>query len=363
MLEIAQPDDAAPAQAQAYAVRGGQAVARVPAPSLQRRLASGRGRFREEHPRRRDARSRAGCLGRRAVARPDRRDLVPAAGCPAARRQPRHAGPHLLGGHPARDGPRPRGARPGGGRRPAGSDAQGARGAQAVPGARGLPRAPTSGVQGGDIPEATAKALGATFTRMPSGASLAGLDAYEQQVDSIFGSFYGLEAKYITANVNLWPASHGGGPQRGGLPWADRRPTGGPAHGRDDRDPGGSRGSSDRRTSPRSPSCVVRMSRSRPRRTSSSPPCARPSNRSTTRSPPSTRATPACSTGSPLSGPPSPRRRTSRPVPRREPGSSARVVPRGNLRDGARQRCKMAVPGWPAAGHARSKVLVLARGA
>ncbi|KRF46686.1 hypothetical protein ASG96_01205 [Terrabacter sp. Soil810] len=63
------------------------------------------------------------------------------------------------------------------------------------------------GVQGGDIPEATAKALGATLTRMSSGASLSGLDAYEQQVDSIFGSFYGLEARYVTANLNLWPAA------------------------------------------------------------------------------------------------------------------------------------------------------------
>ncbi|MFC3808727.1 TRAP transporter substrate-binding protein [Terrabacter sp. GCM10012305] len=61
------------------------------------------------------------------------------------------------------------------------------------------------GIQGGEIPEATAIALGATFTRMPSGASLAGADAYEQQVENVFGTFYGLEAKYVTANVNLWP--------------------------------------------------------------------------------------------------------------------------------------------------------------
>ncbi|MFC7597633.1 TRAP transporter substrate-binding protein [Terrabacter sp. GCM10028922] len=61
------------------------------------------------------------------------------------------------------------------------------------------------GIQGGGIPEATAIALGATFTRMASGANLAGADAYEQQVENIFGTFYGLEAKYITANVNLWP--------------------------------------------------------------------------------------------------------------------------------------------------------------
>ena len=40
---------------------------------------------------------------------------------------------------------------------------------------------------------------------MPSGARLAGVDAYESHVENIVGSFYGLEAKYITANVNLWP--------------------------------------------------------------------------------------------------------------------------------------------------------------
>ncbi|TQM65066.1 TRAP transporter substrate-binding protein [Humibacillus xanthopallidus] len=61
------------------------------------------------------------------------------------------------------------------------------------------------GIQGGDIPEATAKALGATFTRMSSGARLDGVDAYEQPAENILGGFYGLEAKYITANVNLWP--------------------------------------------------------------------------------------------------------------------------------------------------------------
>ena len=66
-------------------------------------------------------------------------------------------------------------------------------------------RGATLGIQGGAIPEATARALGATFTRMPSGASLTQVDAYEQHVGNIVGSFYGLEAKYLTANVNLWP--------------------------------------------------------------------------------------------------------------------------------------------------------------
>ena len=61
------------------------------------------------------------------------------------------------------------------------------------------------GIQGGAIPEATAKALGATFTRMPSGARLALVDASEQHVENIFDNVYGLDAKYVTANVNLWP--------------------------------------------------------------------------------------------------------------------------------------------------------------
>jgi TRAP-type C4-dicarboxylate transport system substrate-binding protein len=61
------------------------------------------------------------------------------------------------------------------------------------------------GIQGGGIPEATATTLAETFTRMPSGANLAGVDAYEQQVENVVGTFYGLEAKFITANVNLWP--------------------------------------------------------------------------------------------------------------------------------------------------------------
>ena len=61
------------------------------------------------------------------------------------------------------------------------------------------------GIQGGAVPEATAKALGATFTRMPSGAGLALVDAYEQHVENIFDHIYGLDAKYVTANVNLWP--------------------------------------------------------------------------------------------------------------------------------------------------------------
>lgn len=66
-------------------------------------------------------------------------------------------------------------------------------------------RGATLGIQGGAIPESTARALGATFTRMPSGATLTQVDAYEQHVGNIVGSFYGLEAKYLTANVNLWP--------------------------------------------------------------------------------------------------------------------------------------------------------------
>jgi hypothetical protein len=40
---------------------------------------------------------------------------------------------------------------------------------------------------------------------VPSSAELDGLDAYEQQLSSIEGNGYDAQAKYVTANVNLWP--------------------------------------------------------------------------------------------------------------------------------------------------------------
>ena len=34
---------------------------------------------------------------------------------------------------------------------------------------------------------------------------LDGLDAYEQQLDSIVGNHYSADAGYVTGNINLWP--------------------------------------------------------------------------------------------------------------------------------------------------------------
>ena len=107
------------------------------------------------------------------------------------------------------------------------------------------------GIQGGSVPEATALALGATFTRMPSGAKLAGVDAFEQQLENIVGNFYGLEAKYITANVNLWPQAMAvvlNDASYRELTDAQREVL---LQGRNERDPGGPRGDSDRGRLPR----------------------------------------------------------------------------------------------------------------
>jgi TRAP-type C4-dicarboxylate transport system substrate-binding protein len=61
------------------------------------------------------------------------------------------------------------------------------------------------GLQDSAIAAETLGALGATPRPVPSSAKLAGLDAYEQQLGSIAGNSYDRRAKYVTANVNLWP--------------------------------------------------------------------------------------------------------------------------------------------------------------
>ena len=61
------------------------------------------------------------------------------------------------------------------------------------------------GLQASDVAEQTFTALGATTTRLPSGADISEVDGYEQQLDSIWGNHYELEAGFVTANVNLWP--------------------------------------------------------------------------------------------------------------------------------------------------------------
>ncbi|MBA2767875.1 MAG: TRAP transporter substrate-binding protein DctP [Sporichthyaceae bacterium] len=62
------------------------------------------------------------------------------------------------------------------------------------------------GMQDSGVAEQTLAALGATTRPMPSGArQLDGLDGYEQQLSSIWANHYELAAKFVTANVNLWP--------------------------------------------------------------------------------------------------------------------------------------------------------------
>jgi TRAP-type C4-dicarboxylate transport system substrate-binding protein len=51
----------------------------------------------------------------------------------------------------------------------------------------------------------TFQALGATLEALPAGGSLEGLDATEQHLGAIWGNRYNKAAKYVGANVNLWP--------------------------------------------------------------------------------------------------------------------------------------------------------------
>jgi TRAP-type C4-dicarboxylate transport system substrate-binding protein len=55
------------------------------------------------------------------------------------------------------------------------------------------------------VASATLRALGARGVEIPSGGDISGLDGVEQQVDSILGNGYDGGAKYLAANVNLWP--------------------------------------------------------------------------------------------------------------------------------------------------------------
>jgi TRAP-type C4-dicarboxylate transport system substrate-binding protein len=51
----------------------------------------------------------------------------------------------------------------------------------------------------------TFQALGARLEALPAGGSLEGLDATEQHLGAIWGNRYNENAKYVGANVNLWP--------------------------------------------------------------------------------------------------------------------------------------------------------------
>lgn len=61
------------------------------------------------------------------------------------------------------------------------------------------------GIQQSGVADQAMAALGATTMDLPTGASLDGVDAYEQQPASIAGNAYWRVADYVTANVNLWP--------------------------------------------------------------------------------------------------------------------------------------------------------------
>lgn len=66
-------------------------------------------------------------------------------------------------------------------------------------------KAQVVGIQDSGVAELTLRALGAEPRAVPSSAKLTGLDAYEQQLGSIAGNNYQSTAKYVTANLNLWP--------------------------------------------------------------------------------------------------------------------------------------------------------------
>ncbi len=61
------------------------------------------------------------------------------------------------------------------------------------------------GIGTSDLAAWTMEALGATPQDLPTGASLDGLDAMDQQLMSIVGNRYSREADNVAVNVNLWP--------------------------------------------------------------------------------------------------------------------------------------------------------------
>lgn len=63
----------------------------------------------------------------------------------------------------------------------------------------------TIGIQQSAQAVETFAALGATARAVPSGADLAGLDGYAQQLSSVAGNHYAQTAGFVTTNVNLWP--------------------------------------------------------------------------------------------------------------------------------------------------------------
>jgi hypothetical protein len=60
-------------------------------------------------------------------------------------------------------------------------------------------------IQRSQVAAETIRALDATPVDIPSAGSIASLDGVEQHLPSIFGNSYDRSAKYVAANVNLWP--------------------------------------------------------------------------------------------------------------------------------------------------------------
>ena len=61
------------------------------------------------------------------------------------------------------------------------------------------------GMQDSALTQRAMETLGAETLALPGGAKLEGVDAYEQQLASIFGNGYVTRADYVTGNLDLWP--------------------------------------------------------------------------------------------------------------------------------------------------------------
>ena len=61
------------------------------------------------------------------------------------------------------------------------------------------------GIQDSALTQRTFRALGAVPRPVAPAAALSGLDGYEQQLGSVVGNHYVDAAKYVTANLDLWP--------------------------------------------------------------------------------------------------------------------------------------------------------------
>ena len=167
-------------------------------------LARRRDGLRDGHHRRRPGREGRHGVGRCSRLRPRRCRHVPGPPRAAARGQPRPATGGVRGRRPRADARRRRGPRPRRHRCVARPDAQSARRRQAVPAARRLRRCRRRHERFRPH-RADAASRRRNPSRMVASAPLDDVDGYEQQLSSIVRNHYAAEARYVTANVNLWP--------------------------------------------------------------------------------------------------------------------------------------------------------------